>query len=92
MAAGEETAGHGRSKKHPDWFVEASDTLQPLIDAKNAALNQFLQKQIAPAKRSLEDANGLFRVPLMMPRSSGSTKWQMKLRKLERIGVRDGHA
>ena len=51
VAAGEETARRGRSKKHPDWFVEASDTLQPLIDAKNAALNQFLQKQSVSAKK-----------------------------------------
>ena len=25
--------GRGR-KKQPDWFVEAADTLQPLLDAK----------------------------------------------------------
>ena len=92
VAAGEETAECGRSKKHPDWFVEASDTLQPLVDAKNAVLNQFLQKQSASAKKEFRRCQRTVQSAMMMPRSSGSTKWQMKLRKPERMGVRDGHA
>ena len=51
MAASEEVAGRGRSKKQPDWFWEAADTLQPLIDAKNTALNQFLKTQSAANKK-----------------------------------------
>ena len=31
--------------------MEDSDTLQPLIDAKNATINQFLQKQSVSAKK-----------------------------------------
>lgn len=50
MAAGEEVAGRGRSRNQPDWFVEAADSLQPLIDAKNAAMNRFLHAQTAASK------------------------------------------
>ena len=81
MTAGEEIAGRGRSKKDRDWFMDASDTLQPLIDANNATLNQFYRCRVCRLRKSSEDIKGLSRMLFMMPRSSGSIKLLMKLRR-----------
>ena len=42
LSAAESAVGRGR-KKQPDWFLEAADTLTPLLDAKRAAHNRVLQ-------------------------------------------------
>ena len=40
-SAAEAVVGHGR-KKQPDWFLDAADTLLPLLDAKNGARDRAL--------------------------------------------------
>ena len=42
VSAAEAVVGRGR-KKQPDWFVEAADTLMPLLDAKKIAHDRVLQ-------------------------------------------------
>ena len=42
VTAAEAVVGRGR-KKQPDWFVEAADTLQPLLDAKKRSHDKVLQ-------------------------------------------------
>ena len=42
VSAGEVAVGRG-GKKQPDWFADSADTLQPLLDEKNAAYDRFLQ-------------------------------------------------
>ena len=41
VSAGEVVVGRG-GKKQPDWFADSADTLQPLLDEKNAAYDRFL--------------------------------------------------
>ena len=41
-SAAEEVVGRGW-RKQLEWFLEAADTLRPLLDATHAALNKFLQ-------------------------------------------------
>ena len=51
MLAAEETVGTGRQKQ-PDWFMNAADQLQPLLDAKQAAHDKVLQVNSIASKRA----------------------------------------
>ena len=42
--------GRGRQRQ-PDWFVEAADTLQPLLEEKNRAHKRWLQNGRPAEKR-----------------------------------------
>ena len=87
MAASEETAGHGQSKKHRDWFVEASDTLQPLIDAKNAALNQFLQRQSVSANKEFRRHQRIVQSAI----DDAKKQWINKVADEAKKARKDGH-
>ena len=50
METAEESVGQVR-KKQPDWFSDATDTLMPLVTAKQRAHCRFLQLQTTAAKR-----------------------------------------
>ena len=50
MSVGEEVVGRGRQRQ-PDWFIEAADTLQPLLEEKNRAHKVWLQNGRAAEKR-----------------------------------------
>ena len=50
VSAGEVVVGRG-GKKQPDWFVDSADTLQPLLDEKNAAYDRFLQAKSPSSKK-----------------------------------------
>ena len=50
ISAAETAVGRGR-KKQPDWFLDAVDTLQPLLDQKNAAYSRFLQANSVATKK-----------------------------------------
>ena len=50
VTAAETIVGQGR-KKQPDWFVEAVDTLQPLLDAKKRSHDKVLQANNAVNRR-----------------------------------------
>ena len=57
MLAAETAIGWGRKKT--DWFLDAVDTLQPLLDQKNAAYSRFLQaKQCGNEDRVPETSKG----------------------------------
>ena len=38
-------------KKQPDWFIDATDILRPLLDDKARARQRYLQLQNSSAKR-----------------------------------------
>ena len=48
--AAEATVGLGR-RKQPEWFLDAADTLQPVIDEKNAAYTRYLPMNTVAAKK-----------------------------------------
>jgi len=50
MTSADECIGHVR-KKQPDWFIDATDLLTPLLDNKAKARQKYLQLQSASAKR-----------------------------------------
>ena len=50
VSVGEEVVARGRQRQ-PDWFVEAADTLQPLLEEKNRAHKVWLQNGRAAEKR-----------------------------------------
>ena len=50
MEVGEDAVGYCK-RKQPDKFLDAVDTLQPLIDAKSGTYNRFLQAENELTKR-----------------------------------------
>ena len=50
VSAAEAAIGRGR-KKQPEWFLDAADTLRPLLDQKNTAHNRFLQMNSVATKK-----------------------------------------
>ena len=50
VSAAEAAIGRGRSKQ-PDWFLDAADTLQPLLEEKNVSYNHFLRFNSVSAKK-----------------------------------------
>ena len=44
-----------RKRIQPDWFVESNATLQPVIDAKNKANDEMLQKGTRSARRKFRE-------------------------------------
>ena len=50
MTSADECIGCAR-KKQPDWFIDATDVLTPLLDNKANACQKYLQFQSASAKR-----------------------------------------
>ena len=60
--ASKDILGRGRQRQ-PDWFIEAADDLQPLLDEKNTAYRRFLQggtpsskKEFRPKQRMVKQA------------------------------------
>ena len=53
MSAAETAVGR-RRKKQLDWFLDAVDTLQSLLDQKNAAYSRFLQVNSVATKREFQ--------------------------------------
>ena len=50
ISAAEATVGRGR-RKQPEWFLDAADTLQPVIDEKNATYTRYVQMNTVAAKK-----------------------------------------
>ena len=53
VSAAEAAVGRGR-KKQPEWFLDAADTLCPLLDQKNTAHNRFLQMNSVATKKEFQ--------------------------------------
>ena len=53
MTAAEESLGMER-KKQPNWFLEASDTLSPLLEAKNAAHMKMLKTNTTANQKAFQ--------------------------------------
>ena len=49
VSAGEVVVGRGGNTQ-PDWFVDSANTVQPLLDEKNAAYDRFLQAKSQSSK------------------------------------------
>ena len=57
MSSAETSIGRGK-RSDPEWFTESSETLNPLIEAKNKAHLKFLQIGVLSAAISKVSANG----------------------------------
>ena len=66
-SAGEESVDHGR-KRQAYWFLDAADTLQPLLYEKNVAQERFLQVNSVSAN----EIRRRWSVRLMLLKRSGS--------------------
>ena len=87
VSAGEAVVGHGR-KKQPDWFLDAADTLQLLLDEKYAALDRFLQVNSMSAKKEFRRHQR--EIKHAVDNAKGSAEWLATQRKRRRMVVRDG--
>ena len=52
MTSADECIGRAR-KKQPDWFINATDVLTPLLNSKAKACQKYLQLQSTSAKRKI---------------------------------------
>ena len=85
VAAAEEVVGRGR-RKHPEWFEESSETLMPLVEAKNRAHQRVLQSN------TIADRKEFRRHQRLVKRAVDKAKedWICRVVKEAEAAVKDG--
>ena len=77
--------GLGR-KKQPDWFVEAADTLQPLLDAKKRSHDKVLQANNNVNRREFQKHQRIVKCAV----DAAKEEWISKLASVAEKARKDG--
>ena len=85
VSAAEETVGRGR-RKHPEWFEESSDTLLPLIEAKNRAHQKMLQCNATTDRKEFRKHQRLVKRAV----DKAKEDWICRVAKEAEVAVKDG--
>ena len=85
VTAAEAVVGHGR-KKQPDWFVEAADTLQPLLDAKKRSRDEVLQANNTVNRREIWKHQRIVKCAV----DAAKEEWIRKLASIAEKARKDG--
>lgn len=85
VSAAEEAVGRGR-RKHPEWFKESSDTLLPLVEAKNRAHQKVLQSNATADRKEFRRHQRLVKRAV----DKAKEDWICRVAKEAEAAVKDG--